>query len=132
MHIDHINISAPPELLAKVRNFYCEVFNLSEGFRPDFSSRGFWLYAQDKPIVHLSESNSGQLSSERGHFDHVAFQTRGLNEMIDRLKSLNVNYRMAYIPEIDLSQIFLKDPAGIGLEVNFPGEKKHGTADFNP
>jgi catechol 2,3-dioxygenase-like lactoylglutathione lyase family enzyme len=60
MHIDHINIATPMELLERVRDFYCSVLDLREGFRPNFSQRGFWLYADDKPLIHLSESNRRQ------------------------------------------------------------------------
>ena len=34
-----------------------------------------------------------------------------------------VAYRSNYIPEIDMTQLFFSDPAGTGLEVNFPGER---------
>ena len=123
MHIDHINISAPMDLLIEIKNFYCQLFKLSEGFRPDFSDKGFWLYAEDKPIVHLSESNSHHPVARKGYLDHIAFQATGLNEMVNRLELLKLQHRVAYIPEINLSQIFLNDPAGTGLEVNFPNEK---------
>ena len=56
MHLDHINIAAPAELLAKTRDFYCDVIGLAEGFRPTFSRKGFWLYSKGKPIIHLVES----------------------------------------------------------------------------
>ena len=39
MHIDHINISAPAELPLKVRDFYCDVLGLTEGFRSEFIRR---------------------------------------------------------------------------------------------
>lgn len=47
MHIDHINIAAPMELLEEVREFYCAVLDLNGGFRPKFSQRGFWLFFKD-------------------------------------------------------------------------------------
>jgi len=54
MQIDHINIKAPPALLEEVRDFYCEVLGLQEGARPEFASKGYWLYSAAGPIVHLS------------------------------------------------------------------------------
>jgi len=123
MHIDHINIKAPMDLLVEVKDFYCRLFNLSDGFRPDFPDKGFWLYTEDKPIVHLSESNSHHPVARRGYLDHIAFQATGLDEMIKRLELLGLKYSLAHIPEIRLTQIFLNDPAGTGLEVNFPDEK---------
>ena len=87
MHIDHINISAPFELLQKVRDFYCQVFGLVDGFRPQFSKRGFWLYAEDKPIIHLFESSEHHHNEKQGYFDHVAFQTTGLDSVLEKLDS---------------------------------------------
>ena len=49
MNIDHINISAPMDLLEQVRDFYCRVFGMEDGVRPSFNRRGFWLYAETNP-----------------------------------------------------------------------------------
>jgi len=119
MHIEHINICAPMELLVKTKDFYCGLFDLVEGYRPDFSRAGFWLYSGDKPLIHLTESDTHQANPERGYFDHVAFQVTGLSKMISRLRAQNVEYRLARIPEIGMTQIFLSDPAGTGVEANF-------------
>ena len=55
MQLDHINIRAPGELLEEVKDFYCGLFGLEDGFRPDFGQGGYWLYSEDRPVVHLSE-----------------------------------------------------------------------------
>lgn len=119
MHIDHINISAPMNLLEKVKDFYCCVLDLEEGFRPRFSQRGFWLYAKDKPIVHLTENLEHHSCDGQGYLDHVAFQASSLNAVIENLESLGIEYRSTHIPEIRMTQLFFKDPAGTGIEVNF-------------
>ena len=123
MHIDHINIRAPRELLEQVRDFYRTVFGLQEGFRPAFSSSGYWLYTGDHPIVHLSAG--GELADRNGptHLDHVAFQTAGLQEFRETLEANGIPYRSNFIPELEMSQLFFSDPAGTGLEVNFPAER---------
>jgi catechol 2,3-dioxygenase-like lactoylglutathione lyase family enzyme len=123
MHIDHINIRAPQDLLEQVRQFYCSVFGLEEGFRPAFSSGGHWLYAGDRPLVHLSIGGEARAAGPPSHLDHVAFQSTGLGAFQETLDEHTVAYRSNYIPEIDLSQLFFSDPAGTGLEVNFPGER---------
>jgi len=122
MHIDHINISAPPELLEKVRHFYCHVFDLTDGFRPVFSKNGFWLYAQDKPIIHLVESHEHHQNEKQGYFDHFALQTTGLANVLEKLDEIGIPYRTTTVPEIGLTQIFCKDPSGTGVEVNFINE----------
>lgn len=108
------------DLLEKVRDFYCAILGLEAGFRPKFSQRGFWLYANSKPLVHLSESN--RHSAGQGHLDHIAFQSSGLEAMIRRLELNAIEYRSSHISEFNMTQLFFKDPAGTGLEVNFPDE----------
>ena len=123
MHIDHINIAAPFDLLEKVRDFYCAVLKLEDGFRPGFSDRGFWLYSDDKPLIHLSERSGRSESHQPGYLDHVAFRSSGLGTMKDRLASHGIEYRSGYIQEFNMTQLFFTDPAGTGLEVNFPDER---------
>ena len=122
MHIDHINISTPPDLLRKVRDFYCNVLGLAEGFRPKLSKHGYWLYSEGKPIVHLVESLDHYPAEKQGYMDHFALQATDLRAVIDKLEATGTRYRMSYLPEIDLSQVFFKDPAGTGVELNFRNE----------
>jgi catechol-2,3-dioxygenase len=49
----------------------------------------------------------------------VAFQASSLNAVIENLESLGIEYRSTHIPEIRMTQLFFKDPAGTGIEVNF-------------
>ena len=122
MHIEHINISVPMELLKEIKEFYCNVFEIEEGFRPNFSSKGYWLYFEGKAIIHLTHSNEYHRNEKQGYFDHFAFQLKGLKLMTDRLNLLGINYTSDYLPEIGMTQLFLKDPSGIGVEVNFVNE----------
>jgi len=139
MHIDHINIRAPAGLLEQLRDFYCALLGLEEGFRPNFSSGGYWLYANDRPLVHLSLSGTapdpaprGGPESRRGSgpgsgpvsgMDHVAFRSSGVDGLRERLDGHGVPYRVSYVAELDLSQVFFTDPVGTGIEVNFPRER---------
>ena len=122
MHIDHINISAPKELLEQLRDFYCNVLGLREGFRPNLSRPGFWLYAGDNALIHLVESNSHYANDRQGYLDHFALRSAGLPKTLERLRSCNIDYRTSYIAELGLTQVFCRDPAGTGVEIGFPGE----------
>ena len=122
MQLDHINISAPPDLLVEVRDFYCNLLGLAEGFRPMFSRKGFWLYSEGKPIIHLVESIDHHRNEKQGYFDHFALRATGLTKLIAKLDAAGIGYKMSYLAETDLSQVFCKDPAGTGVEINFPGE----------
>jgi len=123
MKIDHINISAPLPLLEEVREFYCDVFGLVDSARPGFTRKGYWLYAGDSALVHLMESNLHHASDKQPYLDHVAFRLEGLSALVARLELRQVEYRVSWLAEINLTQLFFKDPAGNGLEANFINEK---------
>ncbi|MCP4045157.1 MAG: diguanylate cyclase [Gammaproteobacteria bacterium] len=122
MQLDHINIAAPAELLEKVRDFYCDVLGLTEGFRPDFSRDGYWLYSEDKAIIHLIVSSRHHENKKQGYFDHFALRTTGMAKVLEQLHAFSIEYRTSHLPEINLTQIFCKDPSGTGVEINFLNE----------
>jgi catechol-2,3-dioxygenase len=124
--LSHFNITAPYELLEKVRDFYVEVVGLVVGERPSFRRRGFWLYAGGEPIVHLTacdeDDERADAESRLNFFDHIAFSCRGLSRVIQRLKQLNIPYEMVEIASLGQIQLFLRDPARVGVELNFVNE----------
>lgn len=122
MKLDHFNIAAPMALLEQVLDFYCDVLGFETGFRPDFKRRGFWLYADEKPFIHLIESAGHYAHEKPAYLDHIAFRSSGLAAVQERLDRNGVPYRKSYIREFEMTQLFFKDPAGTGLEINFPGE----------
>ena len=122
MQIDHINIRAPAELLEQEKRFFCEVLELRDGPRPDFSSKGYWLYADDQPIVHLSQGGPSLPDGQNGYLDHVAFRSNGLQALIQRLQKVAIEYSTTYLADLRMTQVFLKSPSATGIEVNFIDE----------
>lgn len=124
--LSHFNITAPDALLEKVRDFYVEVIGLAVGERPGFRRRGFWLYAGQEPLVHLTacDENDARASGEStpGFFDHIAFSCQGLAGIIERLTGLNIPFEIVEIASLGQMQVFVRDPAGVGVELNFVGE----------
>lgn len=119
MHIAHINIRASRELLDSEKSFFCKVFRLTEGFRPDFQRHGYWLYSGEHALIHLTECDIPRSTNNTGHLDHIAFAMSGLDEFITALESLAVIYSLNKIPDLSITQVFFKSPSGIGLEANF-------------
>jgi catechol 2,3-dioxygenase-like lactoylglutathione lyase family enzyme len=124
--INHFNITAPAELLEKVRDFYVEVLGLKVGERPGFRRQGFWLYAGEEPIIHLTvddrEESSADVESTHGFLDHIAFTCRGLPGLIERLKRSDIPYRMSEVASLGQVQVFVHDPASVRVELNFVDE----------
>lgn len=123
--LDHFTIRVVPEQLGAVRCFYVEVLGLTEGARPGFSFPGHWLYLGGRPVVHLAGRAADDLpqSAETGSIDHIAFSARGLERMRAHLRELGTEFREQPVPGQALYQLFLTDPAGILVELNYPGEE---------
>jgi len=120
--LNHINIAAPRAVIDRVRSFYIDVLGLVEGDRPPLASPGHWLYAGDEPIVHLSLRHSAA-GDGAGAIDHFALTCHGLAAMLEHLRGLGIAHRAVEVPGRTQVQIFLRDPAGVKVELNFSGEQ---------
>jgi len=122
--LDHYNICGSREEINEVRIFYCEVLGFIEGFRPGFGVDGCWLYIGDKPLVHLTvvEKSTG-LRTATGKLHHVALSCEGLESFKKVLDKRGIDYQLASVTEMDITQLFFLDPAGVRLELSFVGER---------
>jgi hypothetical protein len=59
-----------------------------------------------------------------GAVDHVAFFVTGLEEMLKKLKDLGIDCRAREVPVLGLYQLFLDDPNGVVIELNYPSTEK--------
>ena len=120
LSINHIQLVAEKDLVIQLRNFYCDIVGLQEGFRPAFERFGFWLYIADKDVVHLITPKEGNdRSLQKSSYDHVAFKTSNYIDVLQKLKSLQIPFEEKLIPGMAAHQIFLRDPAGNRVELNF-------------
>lgn len=120
----HYNLRAPHELLRTLRDFYCEIVGLQPGPRPSFKSKGFWLYAGEQDILHLTEcpQEESRSTAVRTTFDHAAFNCRDRGAYEKKLEECGIHYDVDSVPQTGQFQIFFKDPAGNGVELNFADE----------
>lgn len=72
---------------------------------------------------YLGKRDEQQLKGS-GALDHVAFFATGLADMLSRLDKLGIDARRQDVPGIGLHQIFLDDPNGIVVELNYPFAEK--------
>lgn len=113
------------------RDFYRDVLDFREGFRPELEFRGYWLYLGDIPVIHIADWKTYTAHSRclgipvttpapsTGVFDHVAFNGTDADEMIRRLETLGIPFERNDVPGIGLVQLFLNDPNGLKLELNY-------------
>ena len=85
-----------------------------------FASIGYWLYLGDQPIVHLVQRQPDHTAEGgSGALDHVAFRGMNLDATRQTLREAGIPFREAVVPRDNIVQIFVHDPDGIKLELNF-------------
>lgn len=115
---NHINIKAPADLLKNCRDFYVQVVGLREGARPSFSESGYWLYGDaSDALIHMTVSNDRVGGSS--YYDHVAFNCDDLAQMRERISECALSFKESLLPDGSKLQIFLHDPCGLRVELNF-------------
>src|SRR5258708_7464910 len=114
--LDHVNIRTRD--LERSQRFYKEVLGLRLGARPAFTFPGAWLYAGDRPIVHLVGDPKAPQGSKAA-FDHVAFAASGMDAYAKRLEKADVAFETRVVPGAKRYQIFLADPDGVKVELQF-------------
>lgn len=121
--IDHFNIRASEPLVEELRRFYCELIGLSVGFRPPIDEPGYWLYAGDLAILHLSIAVDCEdpVSQVKTTLNHVALECTDKSTFERLLADKGIPYTSDSVPGTTVRQLFLKDPAGNGVELNFAG-----------
>ena len=122
--LDHFNIRT--RQLAETVRFYEDVLGLEKGARPNFAFPGAWMYSEGKPVVHLvdiSRTSEAQ-KPDSGCVHHVAFVSRGFEAMRQRLQSKGMRFEARQVPGGDLWQIFVNDPNGVMIELNYEAAKE--------
>lgn len=122
--LDHYTLRVAPSELQGLRSFYVDVLGLPEGPRPDFDFPGHWLYAGAQAAVHLAGNQPAGEPPVRadlptGRFNHVALRASGLASTRGRLRALGIEWQEASVPGMPLHQVFLRDPAGVQIELSF-------------
>jgi catechol 2,3-dioxygenase-like lactoylglutathione lyase family enzyme len=119
--------------LETTRQFYCEVLGFEEMYRPNFPFQGYWLGVGGKIQVHMGPhgiSNSelyylgtspDSAVNNTGVIDHIAFLATDPQNFSERFDKIGLKARKRYLPDAQLFQMFVKDPDGLTVELNFHG-----------
>lgn len=117
--IHHFTIGCCPADLPALLEFYTGPVGLQQGYRPALRYPGHWLYAGGQAIVHLNALLQATPSNNGGSLDHVALKAHGLASTRQALRAANVQFSESPLQGTSLHQIFLQDPLGLKLELNF-------------
>lgn len=141
LSLNHFSIRTTD--LDATRVFYETVLGLTVGPRPAFPFPGVWMYNGDhsstvNAMVHvigidkndpeglkqyLGDRDVSSLQGT-GMIDHIALMATGLEDMLAHLKRLGVPCRERTVPSLGLHQLFLDDPCGLVIEMNYPADEK--------
>jgi len=136
-HLEHFLIQTAD--IEGTRDWYVKVLGLREGDRPDFKFPVIWLYIGDKDVIHITEGGANVSDNRRqylgqqsnalhgsGVIDHFAFRCTGLADMMEHLRRHNVAFRQRMVSDKGLFQLFLIDPNGVKIELNFSNSEAQG------
>ena len=129
---EHVLILA--DNLKKTKEFYVDLLGLKDGYRPDFPFPGHWLYLNEDDkaaCIHLAMRKQGDgqdyyigkkdnVKSGSGAIDHVAFNCEDIEGMKNMFDSKSIEYTHRKVPGFPLEQLFVDDPDGVKVELNFP------------
>ena len=121
--LEHYTIRC--ESLERTRDFYRDVLGLIDGDRPNFPFKGYWMYLGGVPIVHLvdaqesTERDGPQVGVDTAALDHIAFRGVDIEATRATLRTHNLKFRENAVPGGRIHQIFVRDPDGILIELNF-------------
>jgi catechol 2,3-dioxygenase-like lactoylglutathione lyase family enzyme len=126
--LDHFNIRT--RKLAETVRFYEDVLGLEKGARPNFAFPGAWMYSEGRAVVHLVDISATDEAQkpDSGVVHHVAFVSSGFDGMAKRLKSKGMKYDARQVPGGELWQIFVNDPNGVMIELNYDAAREQGAA----
>jgi catechol 2,3-dioxygenase-like lactoylglutathione lyase family enzyme len=122
--LDHFNIRT--RNLAETVRFYEDVLGLENGARPNFAFPGAWMYSEGRPVVHLVDISptAEAQKPDSGVVHHVAFVSRGFAGMKTRLAAKGMPFDARQVPGGELWQIFVRDPNGVMIELNYEAAKE--------
>jgi catechol 2,3-dioxygenase-like lactoylglutathione lyase family enzyme len=124
--LDHINIQT--RRLGETVRFYADILDLRADDPPPplDPAEVQWMFDDDgRAIFHLSTPGSlnavedVNIGADTGAVHHVALDCTGHDDMVARLERLGVEHRLNHVRAIDLKQIFVRDPNGVLLELNY-------------
>jgi catechol 2,3-dioxygenase-like lactoylglutathione lyase family enzyme len=118
--LEHYNVYCKD--LRKTVDFYEKYVGLRNGDRPPFTFPGAWLYAGEQAVLHLV-SESGRTAHGSGAIDHIALRCTDIKGTLALLKKDGVPFELRKVPARPLQQVFVHDPDGIQIEMNFWDEE---------
>jgi catechol 2,3-dioxygenase-like lactoylglutathione lyase family enzyme len=139
--LDHYSIRTLD--LGASERFYTQVLGFQVGPRPPFPFPGIWLYngaptPGSNGVVHiigidvndaqglidyLGDIDLEKLKDGTGTLDHIAFLATDRVPLVNRCAAHGIAIRERTVPSLGLHQVFIEDPSGVTIELNYPASE---------
>ena len=130
--IDIQHVAIRTDDLEATNSFYTDVLGMRLAPRPDFNFPGSWLQ-MGETMIHVMAGtgaldDNGRFSPGSNAVDHLAFGARGFDAYKQEFQERGLDWRENGIAGFGLWQLFVKDPSGIVIELNFNvGDEPEGS-----
>ena len=116
--LDHVTVITKD--LKKTKDFYINILGMNIDYnRPPFKFDGIWLALNKRAVVHVVVKDEHIIDENLlPTLDHVAFRAKDIKNIKLNLKKNSISYEEKVTPDNKISQIFLKDPNGIKIEIS--------------
>ena len=109
--------------LAASEHFYTAVLGMEKVARPEFDFPGAWLQ-MGETMFHLmagyaARGPDGEISRGSGAVDHLAIKAQGFDDMRGKFEVSGIAYKENDIRDFGIWQLFVNDPDGVIIELNF-------------
>jgi 4-hydroxyphenylpyruvate dioxygenase-like putative hemolysin len=142
-HLEHFLVQTVD--FAGTVQWYQDVLGLIPGPTPNFGFPVQWMYIADCDVLHITHGGTktsenrkvyleqtSTATSGSGVIDHIGFRCSGLRDTISDLTRRGIDFRQRRVSDQGLYQLFLFDPNGVKIELNFPASEAVGlTPDVN-
>ncbi len=128
--LDLHHVAIKSEDLAATEKFYTKVLGMKKVARPEFKFPGVWLsmgetmfhiYGGDAAKTYEGNYKYNQAASP---VDHIALRATGFDKMRETFKKHRCKWRQFDIPDFKLWQLFVLDPSGVIIELNYDAAKE--------
>jgi catechol 2,3-dioxygenase-like lactoylglutathione lyase family enzyme len=119
--------------LERTKQFYCDVLGFEVMPRPNFPFPGYWLGVNGAVQVHMGPhgiphsevyylgTTADSATKNSGVVDHIAFLATDPERFTQHFAARGIVPVNRYLPEFHLYQMFIEDPDGLTIELNFFG-----------
>jgi catechol 2,3-dioxygenase-like lactoylglutathione lyase family enzyme len=123
--IDLHHVAIKTKDLDETVKFYTKVLGMKVVHRPKFDFPGAWLQMGGTMFHiyagHAAKDMKGGWKYSQMHspLDHVALRAKGFDKMKKKIVACGREWRQQDLPHADIWQLFVLDPSGIKIEINF-------------